>query len=233
MLLLRLKKEEYDKLSDVLKSEYIADGDGYKLDVSGVEDTGALKRAKDRESQLRREAESHAKELETRLEELSGDDARKKGDIATLEKAWQKKLDDTKSELETSLKSREMFIQNQLVEGTADKLARELSKAPKIMLPHIRARLTADLTGDIPSVKVLGKDGKLSDLTVDQLADEFRKDDTFSEIILATKASGGGAASKTKNGSAGNGGLSEDKSQNLAAMNPKDLASVISSRKEG
>ncbi|WEM33660.1 hypothetical protein PSAKC1_00019 [Pseudomonas phage PSA-KC1] len=57
----KLTKEEHAKLSDALKAEYIEDGDGFRLDVDGDEDTGALKRAKDREAQLRKDAEKEAK----------------------------------------------------------------------------------------------------------------------------------------------------------------------------
>ena len=45
----KLTKEEYDKLSDAFKAEYMTDGDGYKLDLSDDEDTGPLKRALERE----------------------------------------------------------------------------------------------------------------------------------------------------------------------------------------
>ena len=51
----KLTKAEYEKLSEHIKAEYIEDGDGFRLDIDGDEDTGALKRAKDREAQLRRQ----------------------------------------------------------------------------------------------------------------------------------------------------------------------------------
>ena len=90
----KITKEDHAKLSDALKSEYVEDGDGFRLDVDGEEDTGALKRAKDREAQLRREAEAKLREAQEQLDALGSDDARKKGDIATLEKSWQKKIED-------------------------------------------------------------------------------------------------------------------------------------------
>jgi hypothetical protein len=56
-LKLKLAKTEFEKLSAELQAEYIEDGDEYRLDVSGIEDTGALRRAKDREVQLRKDAD--------------------------------------------------------------------------------------------------------------------------------------------------------------------------------
>ena len=35
----KLSKAEYDKLSDAIKAEYIEDGDGFRLDIDGDEDT--------------------------------------------------------------------------------------------------------------------------------------------------------------------------------------------------
>ena len=81
----KLTKAEYEKLSEHIKAEYIEDGDGFRLDIDGDEDTGALKRAKDREAQLRRDAEAKLREAQEELDRINGDDARKKGDIATLE----------------------------------------------------------------------------------------------------------------------------------------------------
>jgi hypothetical protein len=63
----KLTKEEYSKLSDHIKAEYIEDGDGFRLDIDGDEDTGALKRAKDREAQLRRDAEAKLREAQEEL----------------------------------------------------------------------------------------------------------------------------------------------------------------------
>ena len=59
----KITKADYDKLAADLKTEYVADGDdNYRLDLDGEEDTGALKRAKDRETQLRKDAEKKAAE---------------------------------------------------------------------------------------------------------------------------------------------------------------------------
>ena len=72
----KLTKAEYEKLSEHIKAEYIEDGDGFRLDIDGDEDTGALKRAKDREAQLRREAETKLREAQEQLDALGNDDAR-------------------------------------------------------------------------------------------------------------------------------------------------------------
>lgn len=225
----KLSKAEYDKLSDAIKAEYIEDGDGFRLDIDGDEDTGALKRAKDREAQLRRDAEAKLREAQEELDRINGDDARKKGDIATLEKSWQKKLDDQKNEYEGKLGKLTSHTKTQLVDNVAQQIASKISNAPALLLPHIKARLAADFEGDAPVTRILDKDGKPSAMTVEELSAEFVANKDFSAIITASKASGG--AGKPSNNSGGGAPNNSDKPADLASMNPAQLAEHIKASK--
>lgn len=227
----KLSKEEHAKLSDALKAEYVEDGDGFRLDVDGDEDTGALKRAKDRESQLRRDAEKEAKELREKLEGIEGDDARKKGDIATLEKSWQKKLDDQKSEYDGKLSKLTSHTTKSLVDNVATQIASKISTAPALLLPHIRARLQADFEGDEPKTRVLDKDGKPSAMTVDELSAEFVANKDFSAIITASKASGGAGKPSQNGGGAPKIPGQSDNPADLSKMNPAQLAAHLKEAK--
>lgn len=228
----KLTKEEHAKLSDALKGEYIEDGDGFRLDVDGEEDTGALKRAKDREAQLRRDAEKRAKEAEDRLAEVEGDDARKKGDIATLEKSWQKKLDDQKAEYEGKVSKLTSHTTKSLVDNVALSIATKISNAPNLILPHIRSRLQADFEGDEPKTRVLDKDGKPSAMTVDELSAEFVANKDFSAIITASKASGGaGKSSQNGGGAPNNSGQPGNQTADLSKMTPQALAAHLKEAK--
>ena len=225
----KLSKAEYDKLSDAIKAEYIEDGDGFRLDIDGDEDTGALKRAKDREAQLRRDAEAKLREAQEELDRINGDDARKKGDIATLEKSWQKKLDDTKAEYEGKVSKLTTHTTKTLVDNVATQIATKISNAPALLLPHIKSRLQADFEGDSPVTRVLDKDGKPSAMTVEELAAEFVANKDFSAIITASKASGG--AGKPSNNNGGGAPNNSDKPADLASMNPAQLAEYIKASK--
>jgi hypothetical protein len=225
----KLTKEEYSKLSDHIKAEYIEDGDGFRLDIDGDEDTGALKRAKDREAQLRRDAEAKLREAQEELDRINGDDARKKGDIATLEKSWQKKLEDQKAEYEGKLGKLTSHTKTQLVDNVAQQIASKISNAPALLLPHIKARLAADFEGDAPVTRILDKDGKPSAMTVEELSAEFVANKDFSAIITASKASGG--AGKPSNNSGGGAPNNSDKPADLASMNPAQLAEHIKASK--
>lgn len=225
----KLTKEEYAKLSDHIKAEYIEDGDGFRLDIDGDEDTGALKRAKDREAQLRREAETKLREAQEQLDALGNDDARKKGDIQTLEKSWQKKLEDQKAEYEGKLGKLTSHTKTQLVDNVAQQIASKISNAPALLLPHIKARLAADFEGDAPITRILDKDGKPSAMTVEELSAEFVANKDFSAIITASKASGG--AGKPSNNNGGGAPNHSDKPADLASMNPAQLAEHIKASK--
>ena len=225
----KLTKEEYSKLSDHIKAEYIEDGDGFRLDIDGDEDTGALKRAKDREAQLRRDAEAKLREAQEELDRINGDDARKKGDIATLEKSWQKKLDDTKAEYEGKVSKLTTHTTKTLVDNVATQIATKISNAPALLLPHIKSRLQSDFEGDSPVTRVLDKDGKPSAMTVEELAAEFVANKDFSAIITASKASGG--AGKPSNNNGGGAPNNSDKPADLASMNPAQLAEHIKASK--
>lgn len=227
----KLTKEEHAKLSDALKAEYIEDGDGFRLDVDGDEDTGALKRAKDREAQLRKDAEKEAKELRERLESIEGDDARKKGDIATLEKSWQSKLEKQREEYEAKVSKLTSHTTKTLVDNVASQLAHKISNAPAIIMPHIKSRLIADFEGDTPVTRVLDKDGKPSALTIDELANEFVANKDFSAIITASKASGGAARPSQNGGGAPKFNGQSDKPADLSKMNPAELAAHLKEAK--
>lgn len=227
----KLTKEQFDKLSKDLQAEYVEDGDGYRLDVEGAEDTGALKRAKDRESQLRRDAEKEAKELREKLEGIEGDDARKKGDIATLEKSWQKKLDDQKAEYEGRVSKLTSHTTKSLVDNVAQSIASKISTAPALLLPHIRARLQADFEGDEPKTRVLDKDGKASAMTIDELSAEFVANKDFSAIITASKASGSAGKPSQNGGGAPKINGQSDKPADLSKMNPAELAAHLKEAK--
>jgi alanyl-tRNA synthetase len=228
----KLTKAEYEKLSEHIKAEYIedGDGDGFRLDIDGDEDTGALKRAKDREAQLRREAETKLREAQEQLDALGNDDARKKGDIQTLEKSWQKKLEDQKAEYEGKLGKLTSHTQKQLVDNVATQIASKISNAPALLLPHIKARLQADFEGDAPITRILDKDGKPSAMTVEQLSAEFVANKDFSAIITASKASGGAGKPSNQNGG-GAPNNSDKPPADLASMNPAQLAEHIKASK--
>lgn len=231
----KIDKAAFDKLSSDFKTEYVEKDGAYLLDIDGDEDTGALKRAKDRETQARKDAEKRAEELQEKLDGISDTDSRKKGDIETLEKAWTKKADETKAQYEARVGKLEGYAKKSLIEGTAAALAAKISTVPALMSKAIRERLTVNFDGDEPTLHILDKDGKASAMTIEQLSEEFVANKDFSSIIVGSKASGGGAAkdgfNKQQNGGAGQ-QQQTDKPASFATMNPRALADQIKAKIE-
>jgi hypothetical protein len=230
----RINKAKFDTLADNIKFEYIADGDDFVLQTEGDEDTGALKRANARLKDQLKTIEDKNDSLQVELEKINANPARKKGDIESLERSWAKEKDEAVSVVQAKLDKTQSFIRNTLLQQAAASLAEKISTAPAIMRTHIEKRLTVDMDGETPVVKVLDAEGKPSAMTADKLGEEFVANKDFSAIIRVTKASGGagpsnagGAVKSPAPGTPGDG----DKPANLANASPSTLVERIEARK--
>lgn len=226
----KLSKEEFEKLGDTIKAEYITDGEGYKLDVLGLEDTGPLKRALERVRAEKEEATTKLSEAESQIAKLG--DPKKIQDIQTLEKSYNKKLEEQKAEYEGKLTKSHSFIKNTLVDSKAESLANELAgKNAKLILPHIKARLAADLDNDEPTTRVLDAKGQVSAHSLDDLKKEFVANKDFSSIIVGSKASGG-AGNPSPSSKFGGSANPNPEQTDLSKMNSVQLAAHITAKKE-
>jgi hypothetical protein len=233
-----LTKEEHDKLPADIKKEYKAEGDEFVLDLEGYEDPAAIRRARDREKQKRVEAEQKLTEAEEKLTEIEGGTNKKKGDIDKLEKAWEKKLSDETKKRDERISKLETTLKGGTVKNTATELARKISKVPAAMSRIIEDRLTVELDDDgVPELKVLDSKGKVSAMSLVDLEKEIVANKDFADIIIASKASGGGAPRSTteKPGSAGDARTPTEQNSgtpvSLAKMSPQELADHIKARK--
>lgn len=198
MLKLKVNQDAFDALSEDVQGLY-AEKDGvYMLQVDGIEDTSALKRAKLRETEKRKQFQSDLEALKAQMEENEGNDARKRGDIETLDKSWQDKYSKLESDYQSKIDSKNGFIQKALVDNVASEIAGAFeSTKQKLMMLAIKPRLGVDLDGDAPKTVVFDADGKPSALTVKELKQEFIDNPDYSDMIVASKASGGGASTKS------------------------------------
>ncbi len=227
----KLSKEAWATLKKEFQDEYKLVGDEYVLDVDGEEDTGALLRSKDHEKQLRKDAEKRLKELQDKLDEESENKSRKEGDIEKLEAKWKKDLEASQNEANSRIERLSNFARRNLIDRTANEIASKISTVPTLMAKALRERLAVDFEGDEPTLKILDAQGKPSALTTEQLSQEFAANKEFASIIIASKASGGGAP-RTSNFAQGGGAPSNSNNQpaDLSKMDPKALKSVIAER---
>jgi hypothetical protein len=191
----KLTKAEHSALNPLLQAEYKAEGEDFVLDATGFEDPGELRRALARVREEKTTLETELTTARTKIDTITAADARRAGDVATLEKSWQDKLDAEKRDATKKLEAKDKFLQTTLVDSVASKLATEVGgDNADLLVPHIKSRLSAELTGEIPLTRVLDKDGKPSAMTVEDLRKEIETDKRFASVVIKSKASGGGAA---------------------------------------
>ncbi|WP_163836866.1 hypothetical protein [Spartinivicinus ruber] len=213
--MLKFQLDSLEGVDENLHGLYEEVNGAYRLKVDGIEDTGALKRAKEHEKTARKAAEDQARELKEQLEALQvkmnenkDADARKNGDIEALEKSWQDKFSNSENAWSEKLTSRENELngtieklQNNLkailVDKEAVRLASELAVegSAELLIPHIKARLTtSERNGQLVTV-VNDLEGKPSALTLDELKHEFANKAAFAPVIVGSLATGSSASS--------------------------------------
>lgn len=231
----KINKEAYDKLDDGIKELYNEKDGEYILDVEGKDNEDAideLRRAKEREAQEAKDLRKKLKETETKLAEIGGDDARKRGDIEALEKSWKEKYERREQELMQDIEKRNGFIQQTLKEERATNLAQKISNAPGLMKRVLQDRLTVDMDGDTPTLKVLDKEGKPSAATLADLEKEIVADKEFATIVIGSKASGGGAGTDASQGTSGAGPNSGKQTVDYSKMTPQEHAEHLKAMKQ-
>jgi hypothetical protein len=224
----KISKADYEKLAAHFKTEYKADGDDYVLDLDGEEDIGALQRANERNKAEAKENKRLLKEANDKLEAIEEKENKEKGNVTAIENSWKTKLETAKAESEAAVNKYKATLTKSLVDNVASNLAGELStKAPKLLIPHIKARLAANFDGDEPTTRILDAAGKSSALTIEDLKKEFIDNPDFSAIITGSKATGGAGSEKNKGGAQN----AETKPVIFANLPPKELAQHIKDKK--
>lgn len=238
---LQLILQTLEGLSAEVAKEYIDQGDGtFRLDVSGLEDTGALKRAKEHEKAQRKLAQTKATELEALVEDLQdqitalGDPTKGSADAAKLQK-----LEKQLKEAGDKLTTREGELMNEISRLTssaaASLLVSELTDYPDLMLPAIKARLVTVMENGKSVVKVLDPDGDVGSMTVEELKAEFEQDKRFAPVLRGSQGSGSGAPGKTHGTPPGKTKLSDYNGQErikLQKENPAEFDRLVALSKQ-
>lgn len=200
---LKLKLETLDGLDESLQGFYKESDDGFVLDVDGLEDTGALKRAKDHEKEARKAAETKLSELQAKLDEIEEGKARKSGDIEALENSYKEKLSKRESELSGKIEELTAKINNGLINQTAGELGSMALKGSESALAKlVKDRLSVDASSGEAKLVILDEQGKPSAMTVDEYKEEIRNNPAYAPLLSGSGASGSGATGSKGGGSA-------------------------------
>lgn len=158
------------------------------------------------------EAEKHRKEQESLARRSAEEAAKNAGDVQALEKSWQEKLDSSVGELSGQLKSYESMVHDLTVGSAAVSLAAKIAidGCAEGLEPHIKSRLKTEIVEGHAVVKVMGKDGRPSAMTLDDLEKELKATAYLAPMIRGSSARGAGAPGVNGNPNASKQMLRED-----------------------
>jgi len=179
-----ITKEQFDKLQSDLTASIEA-SKGFQESITKLEDNNkALLSEKAAAKKAAQESQEEA--------------AKKSGDVEALEKSWSDKLNTETGSRDEKLSAYEKQISDMTAGAAARKMAAELALpgSADVLLPHIKGRLSVDMDGDSPLVRVLDKDGKPSAMSIDDLRKEIEANKAFAPLLLGSMASGSGDAGK-------------------------------------
>lgn len=202
----QLDQDGFDSLDESLQKLYNKSENGsYTLGVAGLptDDLEGLRKKRDElmnetktEREKRKEAEKRLEALEKERQSKADDEAKAKGDIETLEKSWQNKLDKINTDNAKVVESLQKQIYDMTVGQTALQMAGELAiqGSASVLLPHIKNRLSLQSKDDgTHEVRVLDEQGNISALTLEELKADFKNNPAFKPLIAGINASGSGA----------------------------------------
>ena len=225
----KIDKTAFDALDEVVKGFY-EEKDGkffLKLEDDGE---GELRRAFDRQKEELKILRDENKSFREKIEDADGLDARKRGDIETLERSWKEKNEKLQKELTDKLSAKDAYIRQSLIDANASQIAAKISTVPNLMAGHIKSRLDVDFSGEAPVLRVLDKAGKPTALTLDELQKEIVENDEYAAIIVGSKASGSNA-SKEGQGGKGSAGTST-KSEGWNSLSKEDKLAALRQKRE-
>lgn len=184
---LKHKVEDITSVPEAFRGEYTEQKEGDKtvfvLNVEGLpqpEDVSGLKRTVEALRNEKREALDKAEKLGQ--------------DITSLRTFYDDKIAAVTTQAEEAAKNSQEALRSATIGETVTKLSVALSDTnSKILAPHIEKRLRVDLENGKPLVRVLDEKGGLTDMSINDLENEFRANKDFAGVVTATRASGSGA----------------------------------------
>ena len=188
----------FTDLSDDLKKLYTKKGEEYELTgVEKDEDTGALRRALDREKIEKKDVQTKFDELTTEYKEFKKsipEPGKSERDAAKLQKEYDEKFANLETGYKQQLATKDAMLKSSAVETAARGLAAKLAVKPaaeELLVMHAKQFLTAEITEEGPQLRVMDKRGQVSAKTLKDLEKEMVDNEGLQLLIKGSKAVGG------------------------------------------
>lgn len=230
----KISKEEFEKLSDALKENYKEKNGTYLLTIEDDDDAIIeLRQARDHEKEDHRNTKLKLKDLETKLDELTNGKHKLDGNIEALEKSWKQKFEDMKKELSEENGKLKGMLSGSVKETALMTLSNKIVKPEfqRFFKKDVETRFDVELDSGVPTLRILGKDGKPSALTLEDFEKEIVANKEYASILIASRASGAGGTDKPKPAGGTVQTDSEGKPLNFATMRPTELAARLTASK--
>lgn len=224
----KLNKEEFEKLSEAMKAEYEEKNGAYFAKIEDEDEAlEALRLAKKNESDSHSATKARLKELQDKLDELTNEGSRKRGDVEALENSWKEKF----TKRETELLDENTKLRSGVSKSTRDsitgQIAAKISNTPTLMKRVLDERVSVEFIEGVATTRVLDATGKPSALTIEDLEKEILANKEYAPIIIASRASGGAKTPVTN--SVGDGQTAQ---KPLSRQTPSELKAYIDSKGE-
>lgn len=214
---LKMQVSSIEEVDEKYRDQYKEVDEGgtkvFKLDVDGVEDVGALKRANERIKQERDAAIEAAKS--------------KGEDWKNIQADYEKRLKDSETKVTEAIKTTQKALKTEkrtkVLDDIAAKVAVDVDSQDIVRL-FAKDRIRIDIEDDRAIPRVLDAEGKVSSLSVEDLVKELKEDKRLARVVGASRGSGGGARPESRPLAGGQG--SNDK----PPSNPIELAAWIKNR---
>lgn len=213
---LKITKAEYDSLDEGIRGLYEEKDGSYQLAVDGIEDTGGLKSALEKERKARADFEKLTKqyqglgkspeeiaELLKKQEETEREKLENKGE---WEKLKAQLLESHKKELtaqEETVQKMKATLESYLVDASAIEAIASAKGVPELLLPHVKASVKVVEEEGKYLVRVVDKEGsprmnsKGEYIGIKDLVAEMRESEIFMRAFDGDGTSGSNAPSST------------------------------------
>jgi hypothetical protein len=218
MAKLNLTVDSLDGLDEATKSLYVQEGDKFKLDVDGIEDTSGLKNALQAERKIANALDKKIKgyeklgktpeeiaELVEKQEQIDRSQAEKRGEFdKILAQVNEKNAQALKAKDETLAQMRKR-LESELVDSKAIAAIAAAKGKTKLLLPLVKNQLRVDENFNVIVLNADGETPKVNDkgdpLTINDLVNEMRASEDYGAAFEGTGQSGSGT--RPTNGSGG------------------------------
>lgn len=234
----RITKTAFDKLDDTGKEHYEADGDKhYTLVVEGLDDNGALKRAKERSDQEVVDLKADLKAANAEVTTLKASQGEGGADVARLTRSHERKIATITEAHDRVVNSLKAFVTKTLKGARAMEIATAISTVPKLMSKELEARMDVNFDGDEPALVINKADGTPdATLTPDKLRAEFVANPEFKSILVGNRATGSAAPQGALPGKSATppaqAGVTPDTAANVNSMDGKSFVERVRQKRE-